>query len=124
MPQLNPCGLIVSYQVALGRKLNKKFQKRMKKSEIFAGILADVSKETEIDSDRILSPERTEEVVDARYLVISMLSHNGFYPRMIAERIGMSQCAVRKAMARFDERLGLSPGLRLVNERIAKKWRY
>lgn len=43
---------------------------------------------------------------------------------MIAERIGMSQCAVRKAMARFDERLGLSPGLRLVNERIAKKWRY
>lgn len=124
MPQLNPCGLIVSYQMALGRKLNKKFQKRMKKSEIFAGILADVSKETEIDSDRILSPERTEEVVDARYLIISMLSHNGFYPRMIAERIGMSQCAVRKAMARFDERLGLSPGLRLVNERIAKKWRY
>ena len=124
MPRLNPCGLILSFQVALGRKLNKKFQKRMKKSEIFAGILADVSKETEIDSDRILSPERTEEVVDARYLVISMLSHNGFYPRMIAERIGMSQCAVRKAMARFDERLGLSPGLRLVNERIAKKWRY
>lgn len=124
MPRLNPCGLILSFQVALARKLNKKFQKRMKKSEIFAGILADVSKETEIDSDRILSPERTEEVVDARYLVISMLSHNGFYPRMIAERIGMSQCAVRKAMARFDERLGLSPGLRLVNERIAKKWRY
>lgn len=124
MPQLNPYGLILSFQVALGRKLNKKFYKRMKKSEIFAGILTDVSKETEIDSGRILSPERTEEVVDARYLVISMLSHNGFYPRMIAERIGMSQCAVRKAMARFDERLGLSPGLRLVNERIAKKWRY
>lgn len=96
----------------------------MRKSEIFATILSEVSKETEIDSDRILSSERTEEVVDARYLVISMLSHNGFYPRMIAERIGMSQCAVRKAMARFDERLGLSPGLRLVNERIAKKWRY
>ena len=38
----------------------------MKKSEIFAGILTDVSAETEIDGCKILSGSRLEEVVDAR----------------------------------------------------------
>lgn len=121
MPQLNPYGLILSYQVALGRKLNKNFYKRMRKSEIFATILSEVSKETEIDSDRILSSERTEEVVDARYLVISMLSYSGFYPQMIAERMGMTPRAVRRAMSEFNSRLSGSPGLRLVYERVSKK---
>lgn len=50
----------------------------MRKSEIFAAILSDVSSEAEIDSDRILSSERKEEVVDARYLVIFLLLGNGF----------------------------------------------
>lgn len=93
----------------------------MKKSEIFAGILSEVSKETEIDSDRILSSERTEEVVDARYLVISMLSYSGFYPQMIADRMGMTPRAVRRAMSEFNSRLSGSPGLRLVYERVSKK---
>ena len=114
-------GYVVSYQVWLRRKLNKKFQKRMRKSEIFVTILSEVSKETEIDSDRILSSERTEEVVDARYLVISMLSYSGFYPQMIAERMGMTPRAVRRAMAEFDTRLSGSPGLKLVYERVLKK---
>ena len=122
MPQLNPYGLILSYQVALGRKLNKKFYKRMRKSEIFAAILADVSKEAEIDSDRILSSERTEEVVDARYLVIFLLLGNGFYPAMIAERMHMSQRAVRKAIAGFETRLANSTGLRLTCQRVSAKW--
>ena len=122
MPQLTPYGFIVSYQVALRRKLNKKFYKCMKKSEIFAGILADVSKETEIDSGRILSSERTEEVVDARYLVIFLLLGNGFYPAMIAERMHMSQRAVRKAIAGFETRLANSTWLRLTCQRVSAKW--
>lgn len=89
MPQLIVVGFVVFLQW-LRRKLNKNFYKRMKKSEIFAGILADVSSEAEIDSDRILSSERKEEVVDARYLVIFLLLGNGFYPAMIAERMGLS----------------------------------
>ena len=94
----------------------------MKKSEIFAGILADVSKETEIDSARILSSERTEEVVDARYLVIFLLLGNGFYPAMIAERMHMSQRAVRKAIAGFETRLANSTGLSLTCLRVSAKW--
>lgn len=115
-------GYVVSYQVWLRRKLNKNFYKRMKKSEIFAGILADVSSEAEIDSDRILSSERKEEVVDARYLVIFLLLGNGFYPAMIAERMGLSARAVRSAISGFEARLANSAGLRLVCERLSRKW--
>lgn len=94
----------------------------MKKSEIFAGILADVSTETEIEPELILSDSRVEEVVDARYLVIFLLLGNGFYCRMIAERMGMTHRAVGKAAAGFAARLSGSPGLRLVCERVARKW--
>lgn len=94
----------------------------MKKSEIFAGILADVSMETEIEEELILSGSRVEEVVDARYLVIFLLMRNGFYPRMIADRMGMTQRAVRKAASGFGARLACSPGLRLVCGRTERKW--
>ncbi len=96
----------------------------MKKSEIFASVLADVSAETEIDSDRILSSERKrkEEVVDARYLVIFLLLGNGFYPAMIAERMGLSARAVRSAISGFEARLANSAGLRLVCQRLSRKW--
>lgn len=103
-------------------KLNKKKHKSMKKSEIFSQILSDVSSEAEIDSDRILSDSRVEEVVDARYLVIFLLLANGFYPVMIAERMNMSQRAVRSAISSFESRLANSVGLRLVFERMSKKW--
>lgn len=115
-------GYVVSYQVWLRRKLIKNFYKRMRKSEIFAGILADVSSEAEIDSDRILSSERKEEVVDARYLVIFLLLGNGFYPAMIAERMGLSARAVRSAISGFEARLANSAGLRLVCDRLSRKW--
>jgi DNA-binding NarL/FixJ family response regulator len=115
-------GYVVSYQVWLRRKLNKNFYKRMRKSEIFAAILSDVSSEAEIDSDRILSSERKEEVVDARYLVIFLLLGNGFYPAMIAERMGLSARAVRSAISGFEARLANSAGLRLVCERLSRKW--
>lgn len=115
-------GYVVSYQVWLKRKLNKNFYKRMRKSEIFAAILSDVSSEAEIDSDRILSSERKEEVVDARYLVIFLLLGNGFYPAMIAERMGLSARAVRSAISGFEARLANSAGLRLVCERLSRKW--
>lgn len=115
-------GYVVSYQVWLRRKLNKKFYKRMRKSEIFAAILSDVSSEVEIDSDRILSSERKEEVVDARYLVIFLLLGNGFYPAMIAERMGLSARAVRSAISGFEARLANSAGLRLVCQRLSAKW--
>ena len=94
----------------------------MKKSEIFASVLADVSAETEIDSDRILSSERKEEVVDARYLVIFLLLGNGFYPAMIAERMGLSARAVRSAISGFEARLANSAGLRQVCQRLSRKW--
>lgn len=52
----------------------------MCKSEIFAEILEIVSQETEISVERILSSDKDTETVDARYLLVHILSEMGFYP--------------------------------------------
>lgn len=49
-------------------------KKNMCKSEIFAEILNLVSKETEISANRILSSDKDTETVDARYLLVHLLS--------------------------------------------------
>ena len=46
----------------------------MCKSEIFAKIINIVSKETEVSVDQILSSDKKMETVDARYLLVSLLS--------------------------------------------------
>lgn len=121
MPRFEWCGSVFLSLLAEA-KITIKTEKEMKKSEIFASVLADVSAETEIDSDRILSESKLEEVVDARYLVIYLLMKNGFYPRMIAERMRMSQRAVRKAQAGFEARLEGSADLRLSFLRLSATW--
>lgn len=42
----------------------------MRKTEIFAKLLNQVSVETEIAEERIISHERVAEVVDARYILV------------------------------------------------------
>lgn len=49
----------------------------MCKSEIFATILQTVSQETEIPPEQILSRKKDEETVDARYLLVYLLTRNG-----------------------------------------------
>lgn len=55
-----------------------KNEKSMCKSEIFAEILKIVSQETEIAIDRILSSDKDSETVDARYLLVHILSEKVF----------------------------------------------
>lgn len=44
------------------------------KSEIFSSALASVAEETEVPEDDIISGTRSLDVVDARYLLVKLLS--------------------------------------------------
>lgn len=76
----------------------------MCKSEIFAEILQTVSQETEISSEQILSPKKDEETVDARYLLVYFLSHNGFSSSRIASFIHKDVRTVNLILTCFEER--------------------
>ena len=76
----------------------------MCKSEIFAEILQAVSQKTEISSEQILSPKKDEETVDARYLLVYFLSHNGFCSSRIAAFIHKDVRTVNLILTCFEER--------------------
>ena len=68
----------------------------MIKSEIFASVLRDVCEVTGISERDIVSKSKSEEIVDARHLLVVTLRRSGYYPGMIAERLHISGRAVRK----------------------------
>lgn len=76
----------------------------MRKSEIFAHLLHIVEEETEVEADKILSHNKTAEVVDARYMLVYFLSYMGMYPQSIARSTGISQQGVRQILYNFDRR--------------------
>lgn len=76
----------------------------MRKSELFAEILECVAFETEITKEQILSCCRTAETVDARYILIYLLSREGFYNAEIANLLKMSRQSVGQVLNRFHDR--------------------
>ncbi len=62
----------------------------MIKSEIFASVLRDVCEVTGISERDIMSKSKSEEIVDARHLLVVTLRRSGYYPGMIAERLHVS----------------------------------
>jgi hypothetical protein len=73
----------------------------MIKSEIFASVLRDVCEVTGISEHDIMSKSKSEEIVDARHLLVVTLRRSGYYPGMIAERLHISGRAVRKELQRI-----------------------
>lgn len=73
----------------------------MRKSELFVHILDCVSLETEISKEDILSSNKCAEIVDARYMLVYLLSRNGFYYREIARLSGISRQAVSRMVSYF-----------------------
>lgn len=76
----------------------------MRKTELFAEILETVANETELTKERILSHDRTTEIVDARYILIYILRRKGFYIGEIAHAIKFSRRAVEKIISQFETR--------------------
>lgn len=94
----------------------------MCKSEIFADILVDVSRETEIPSELILSSSKRDEVIDARFILIHLMSLNGFYISEIARCVHVCERAVRYSRSHFHDRLQLSPMMRINLRKLETKW--
>lgn len=87
----------------------------MRKTEIFAKLLNQVSVETEIAEERIISHERAAEVVDARYILVYLLLRNGFRASEIARMMGLSYRAVMQISALFNTRYNHSG---ITNKRV------
>ena len=82
----------------------------MNKVELFNEVLDNVCKGTELDTDSVKSSNR-EECVDARYLVIAILSEK-LSDKQIAEVSGWSVQLVNKAKNSFHNRCKCRWGLK------------
>jgi arginine/ornithine N-succinyltransferase beta subunit len=82
----------------------------MNKVELFNEVLDNVCKGTELDTDSVKSSNR-EECVDARYLVIAVLSEK-LSDKQIAEVSGWSVQLVNKARNSFHNRCKCRWGLK------------
>ena len=68
----------------------------MRKSELFAQILECVAFETEIAKEQILSKDKFQDVVDARYMLGHFCHKNGMYTTDIARMMRFSRRAIEK----------------------------
>ena len=102
-------------------KGNHKNEKSMCKSEIFAEILKIVSSETEISTERILSSDKDTETVDARYLLVHILSEMGFYPSQTSIHLHKTKRAINYIISNFQERLNIGKMMRIYLENIKKQ---
>lgn len=98
-----------------------KVTKNMRKSELFARILADVAEETELSASDILSNRKTFEVVDARYLLVYLLVYFRFYRSEIARYLHITPQAVGRIFSGFDSRCKQSRFLESNLNRILTK---
>ena len=88
----------------------------MNKVELFNEVLDNVCKRTELDADSVKSSNR-EECVDARYLVIALLSEK-LSDKQIAEVSGWSVQLVNKAKNSFHNRCKCRYGLKSMYKKM------
>lgn len=94
----------------------------MRKSELFAEILECVAFETEITKEQILSKDKYQDVVDARYMLVHFCHEKGMYITDIARMMRFSRRAIEKMISKFDERKRYShPIFEIQCELIAKR---
>ena len=89
----------------------------MNKVELFNEVLDNVCKGTELDTDSLKSSNR-EECVDARYLVIAILSEK-LSDKQIAEVSGWSVQLVNKAKNSFHNRCKCRWGLKEIYKKLS-----
>ena len=70
--------------------------------------MADLS---ELSANTILHGRKTDEVVDARWIIVQILKEQGYHTTKIALLMGMSQRNVTRIIMAFQDRLGQSDSL-------------
>lgn len=92
----------------------------MCKTEIFADVINIVSRETEIPVDRILSDHKDMETVDARYLLVRLLTERGLYPSQIADMMRKTRRAINYMITNFNSRLRCGKMMGIYLDKIRK----
>ena len=98
-------------------------ENEMRKQEMFEMVLSFIEEETEVSRSLILSGDKHEEVVDARSLLIIVLSELGFYPSQIAALSGICPRCISPFIVAFGERRASRRMLGIYYERVMRKLR-
>lgn len=94
-----------------------------KTTELIGRVIGIVAEETEIECGRILSKDRTAEVVDARHMAVMLLFKAGVYTSRIAKAFGLTPRNVQYIITDFDSRAEGNRPLRIMYETIRKRLR-
>jgi predicted transcriptional regulator len=73
--------------------------------DYFRKVLAIVSGLTELSADQILYGKKTDEIVDARWIIVKILKEQGFHTTKIALLLNMTQRNVTHIITSFQNRL-------------------
>lgn len=90
----------------------------MYKMQIFQDTLSAVVEAMEVEQNQILSGCKREEVVDARSLLIKLMSDKGLYPVQISKITGLNSRSVNQFLLGFNERINSRKILRINYERL------
>lgn len=90
----------------------------MYKMQIFQETLSAVVEAMEVEQEQILSGCKQEEVVDARSLLIKLMSDKGLYPVQISHLTGLNNRSVTQFLLAFRERINSRKILRINYERL------
>lgn len=93
----------------------------MQKLEIFKTSLSSIVEETEVKEDLILSANKQEEVVDARYLLVKIMSDQGLYPIQIRNLTGICLRSVDNFLQSFYTRCNSRKIMRIDYDRLRNK---
>lgn len=92
----------------------------MCKTQLFNTVLQIVAKETEIPESLIVSHSRSAAVVDARSILVKILTENGIYPVQIAEYIHHTPSGVRNLITGYDIRKKNNRLIAIMSQKIHK----
>lgn len=90
----------------------------MYKVQIFQEVLSAVVDITDVEQEQILSGCKQEEVVDARSLLIKLMSDKGLYPMQISKTTGINSRSVTKFLLSFMARIKSRKILRIHYEKL------
>lgn len=90
----------------------------MYKEQIFREVLSAVVEASEVPEGKILSRCKEEEVVDARALLIKLMSEKGLYPTQISRLTGLNIRCVTQFLLDFGERVESRKLLRIDYDRL------
>lgn len=86
--------------------------------KIFSTCLDIVAEEMDITRDQIISDCKNEDVVDARHLLVKLLTDCGLYPLVISQLIGCTSRNINVILSGFKLRCDRRKLLRINYERV------